>query len=210
MRRLVISLSVATLLLIGSVVAGSPVGGTAGRPQTVPSTEAAVATTELAVASSAAPAASEAPAGPISVIELAPGVTAEIFAGAPSDRAPDQTVYVARFVFEAGSEIFPHSHPGTTVLGVESGTFGWTLLEGTAHVVRGAAAGNTEVEDVTEPGTEVILEVGDAIYYEDDVVHTARGAGDEPAVVLGTLVLTTGEPLLMPVDTDMSSTTSAP
>jgi quercetin dioxygenase-like cupin family protein len=210
MRRLVISLSVATLLLIGSVVAGSPVGGTAGRPQTVPSTEAAVATTELAVASSAAPAASEAPAGPISVIELAPGVTAEIFAGAPSDRAPDQTVYVARFVFEAGSEIFPHSHPGTTVLGVESGTFGWTLLEGTAHVVRGAAAGNTEVEDVTEPGTEVILEVGDAIYYEDDVVHTARGAGDEPAVVLGTLVLTTGEPLLMPVDMDMASTTSAP
>jgi len=93
------------------------------------------------------------------------------------------------------------------VLGVESGTLGWTLLEGTAHVVRGAAAGNTAVEDVTEPGTEVILEVGDAIYYEDDVVHTARGAGDEATVVLGTLVLTTGEPLLMPADMDMSTTT---
>jgi quercetin dioxygenase-like cupin family protein len=152
------------------------------------------------------PASSTPPAGPISVIELAPGVTAEVFAAAPSDRAPDQTVYVARFVFDSGAEIFPHSHPGTTVLAVESGTFGWTLLEGTAHVVRGAAAGNTAVEDVTEPGTEVILEVGDAIYYEDDVVHTARGAGDEPAVVLGTLVLTTGEPLLMPADMDMSTT----
>ena len=128
------------------------------------------------------PAASEAPAapaGPISVIELAPGVTAEIFAAVPSDRAPDQTVYVARFVFEPGSEIFPHTHPGTAVLAVESGTWGWTLLEGTAHVVRGAAAGNTEVEDVTEPGTEVLLEVGDAIHYEEDVVHTARGVGDD-------------------------------
>ena len=89
-----------------------------------------------------------------------------------------------RFVFEPGSEIFPHSHPGTAVLAVESGTWGWTLLEGTAHVVRGAAAGNTEVEDVTEPGTEVLLEVGDAIYYEDDVVHTARGAGDDQTVLL--------------------------
>jgi quercetin dioxygenase-like cupin family protein len=149
------------------------------------------------------------PAEPISVIELAPGVTAEIFAGAPSDRAPDQTVYLARFVFEAGSEIFPHSHPGTVVLGVESGSFGWTLLEGTAHVVRGAAAGNTgPVEDVTEPGTEVLLEAGDAIYYEDDVTHTARSAGDEAAVVFGTLVLTTGEDLLMPVDMDMGSTTA--
>jgi quercetin dioxygenase-like cupin family protein len=206
MRRLVVSLSAATLLLIGGVVAGSPVGGTAGRPETVPSTESAVATS-AAAATSEAPGASE---GPISVIELAPGFTAEVFAGAPSDRAPDQTVYLARFVIEPGSEIFPHSHPGTTVLGVESGTLGWTLLDGTAHVVRGAAAGNTDVEDVTEPGTEVILEVGDSIYYEDDVVHTARGASDETTVVWGTLVLTTGEPLLMPVDMDMASTSSAP
>ncbi len=56
------------------------------------------------------------------------------------------------------------------------------------------------IKDLTEPGTEVILEPGDAIFYEDDVVHTARGAGSEEAVVLGTLLLTTGEPLLMPAD----------
>jgi hypothetical protein len=179
-------------------------------------TTATVATLALAAGSepllaaheTAPPASTVPPTEPISVIELAPGVTAEIFAGAPSDRAPEQTVYLARFVFQGGSEIFPHSHPGTVVLGVESGTFGWTLLEGNAHVVRGAAAGNTgPVEDITEPGTEVLLQVGDAIYYEDDVTHTARSASDEPAVVFGTLVLTTGEPLLMPADMDMSTTT---
>jgi quercetin dioxygenase-like cupin family protein len=142
----------------------------------------------------------------ISIIELAPGVTAEVFAGAPSERAPGQTVYLARFVFQPGAEIFPHSHPGSTVLGVASGTFGWTLVEGTAHVMRGAAAGATgPIEEITEPGTEVILQPGDAIYYEDDVVHTARGAGDEEAIVFGTLVLTNGEPLLMPAGMDMST-----
>ena len=148
------------------------------------------------------------PAAPaISVIELAPGVTAEVFAGAPSDRAPGQTVYLARFVFQPGAEIFPHTHPGTVVLAVASGTFGWTLQEGAAHVVRGAAAGATgPVEDVSEPGTEVILEPGDAIFYEDDVVHTARGAGNEEALVFGTLVLTSGEPLLMPADMEMEAT----
>ena len=151
------------------------------------------------------------PAGPITVMELAPGVTAEVFAGAPSVRAPEQTVYLARFVFQPGAEIFPHRHPGTTILGVVSGSFGWTLLEGSAQVVRGAAAGATgPAEAVTEPGTEVILEPGDAIFYEDDVVHTARGASDdEPAVVLGTLVLKTGEPLLMPVDMEMGATPAA-
>ena len=148
-------------------------------------------------------------AGPIKGNQLAPGVVAEVFAGTPSARAPGQTVYVARFTFQPGAEIFPHSHPGTTVLGVASGTFGWTLLAGTAHVVRGAASGAAAPpEAVTEPGTEVILEPGDAIYYEDDVVHTARGAGAEPAVVHASQVLTTDEPRLMPVDMEMGGTTT--
>ena len=146
-------------------------------------------------------AAQEATPGPIAVTELAPGFTVEVFAAAPSARAPEQTVYLARFVLQPGAELFPHNHPGTVVLGVASGSLGWTLLEGSAHVVRGAAAGATgPAEDLTEPGTDVVLEPGDAIYYEDDVVHTARGAGDEETVVLGTLVLTSGEPLLMPAE----------
>ena len=67
--------------------------------------------------------------------------------------------------------------------------------------MRGAAAGATgPTEDLTEPGTEVILEPGDAIFYEDDVVHTARSTGPEETVIFGTLVLTAGEPLLMPVE----------
>ena len=142
----------------------------------------------------------------ITVIELAPGIAAEVFAGAPSDRAPGQTVYLARFVFQPDAEIFPHRHPGTVVLGVASGSFGWTLLEGSARVVRGAAAGATGPEDLTEPGTEVILEPGDAIFYEDDVVHTARGAGNTETLVFGTLVLTSGEELLMPAEMDMDGT----
>ena len=133
----------------------------------------------------------------VTPIELAPGFVGEVFAGVPSDRAPGQTVYVARFTIQPGSEIYPHGHPGTTVLAVDSGSFGWTLVQGEAYVVRGAGSGGTEVEEVTEPGAEVILEPGDAIYYEDDVIHTARNAGDGVAVVLGSFVLTTGQPLLM-------------
>src|SRR5829696_3203133 len=73
-------------------------------------------------------AAQEATPGPISAMELAPGVTVEVFAAAPSDRAPGQTVYLARFVFQPGAEIFPHSHPGTTVLSIVSGSVGWTVV----------------------------------------------------------------------------------
>lgn len=82
-------------------------------------------------------------------------------------RAEGQTVYLKRFTFEPGAEIFPHGHPGTTTLGVDSGSFGWTLLEGTARVV--------------------------------------RGAGEEPAVVRGTLILTSGAQLIMPADMEMET-----
>jgi len=158
-------------------------------------------------ASTASLAQQAAPAvGPIAVSVLAPGVTAEVLAAAPSAVAPGQTVYVARFVFQSGAAIFPHSHPGTTVLGVVSGSFGWTLKAGVAHVIRGAGAGAAgPVEDLTEPGTDVVLKAGDAIFYESDVVHTARGAGDTEAVVLGSLVLKAGEPLLMPADMKMAA-----
>jgi quercetin dioxygenase-like cupin family protein len=160
-----------------------------------------VGTSTASFAQQAAPS-----AGPIAVSVLAPGVTAEVLAAAPSAVAPGQTVYVARFVFQSGAAIFPHSHPGTTVLGVASGSFGWTLKAGVAHVIRGAGAGAAgPVEDLTEPGKDVVLKAGDAIFYESDVVHTARGAGDTEAVVLGSLVLKSGAPLLMPADMKMDA-----
>lgn len=144
-------------------------------------------------------------------VELAPGVYAEVLAGVPSDRAEEQTLYSARFTFEPGQAIFPHSHPGTTLLAVTSGRIGWTLVQGTAYVIRGAASGaSAPTETLSDPGDDVILEPGDAIYYEDDVVHTARGAGDEPAIVEGTLLLTAGEPLLMPMNGMAMTGTTTP
>lgn len=146
------------------------------------------------------------PAPPVTKVETAPGFFVETFAVAPSARAPGQMVYVTRATVLPGTEVVPHRHPGTTVLAVESGRFGWTLVEGTAHLVRGAGTGGTTVEDVTTPNTEVILEPGDAMYYEDDVIHTARNPGDEPTILLGTFILETGQPFTMPADMDMGAT----
>jgi quercetin dioxygenase-like cupin family protein len=146
------------------------------------------------------------PTPAITPIELTPGFVAEVFAAVPSDRASGQTVYTVRFILQPGSAIFPHGHPGTTSLSVAAGSFGWTLIQGEAYVIRGAGSGGTAVEELTTPNTEVILAPGDTIYYEDDVIHTARNAGDDVAIVLGTLVLTTGAPLLMPAGMDMSAT----
>lgn len=144
----------------------------------------------------------------IATTELTPGFTAQVLGAVPSDRAPGQTVYTVRFDIQPGASIFPHSHPGTTSLTVYSGTLGWTLVKGTAHIIRGAAAGATgPVEDVTQPNQEVTLNPGDLIYYEDDVTHTARNPGNDPTVVYGSFVLTAGAPLLMPAGMNMGTPT---
>ena len=145
-------------------------------------------------------------AGPIAAIELAPGVTAEVYAGAPSARADGQTVYLARFVFAPGSEIFPaqpsrHHRPrrGLRLVRLDAGG------GGSPRRARGGVRRH-QVEGITAPGRKSSWSRGMTIDLEDDVVHMARGPGDEDAVVYGTLVLTSGEPLLMPADMDMSAT----
>jgi hypothetical protein len=65
-------------------------------------------------------------------------------------------------------------------------------------MTRGAASGSPAAPEViTEAGTEVTLEVGDSMFYDSDVIHTARGAGEEPTIVQVAFLLTTGQPLLM-------------
>jgi quercetin dioxygenase-like cupin family protein len=89
-----------------------------------------------------------------------------------------------------------HMHPGTTAGTVESGTFSWTLLAGTVQVTRPGAS----PEQVTEPGTELMLEPGARLFYNADVVHTAGSVGDEPASVLVTALFETGQPFLTLTD----------
>ena len=147
-------------------------------------------------AQEATPAAGDA----IAIIEPFAGVTAEVFGAVDSVRSPGNTMYAARFTFQPGAEAAPHGHPGTTLIGVSSGTLGWGLVEGAATLIRGAASAAPGAPEAVTPGTEVILEVGDGMFYEDDVIHTARGAGDEPTIVQVSFLLTAGEPLLMPAD----------
>src|SRR5688572_2266471 len=56
--------------------------------------------------------------------------------------AEGQTLVLVRATFEPGGGIGPHTHPGTLVITIESGTFGFTLVdEGTMAVMRSGEAG---------------------------------------------------------------------
>jgi hypothetical protein len=176
MRRVTVLLSVASVVLLGLVMRTDL--RTAAQDATPAATPAAAPNFTVG---------SLAPIG--ETFELLPGVHLQFLTEGQPTAAPDHKLVLYRVIF-SGGEVPSHIHPGTTSLTVEDGTLSWTLQAGTATVIRPGAA----PEQVTEPGTEVILNRGDGMWYNDDVVHTARSAEAVPASVLVASLWETGQP----------------
>jgi quercetin dioxygenase-like cupin family protein len=125
----------------------------------------------------------------------AEGITIEpIGFGAPAS-TPGHGLTLYRFSIPPGGMVEPHRHPGATILAVESGELGYTLLRGSASVQRKETGG----EDLT-PGGETILRPGDSLFYDADAAHTARNPGTIPVLVLSVTLLATDQPATIPTD----------
>jgi quercetin dioxygenase-like cupin family protein len=109
--------------------------------------------------------------------------------------AEGQALVLIRVIFEPGGSIGPHTHPGTLVLTVESGKFGFTLADdGEMTAMRSGEPGEPVVEEIMPPNQEVELVAGDW-FVELGMAHSARAIGDEPAVVIFSGLIADGQPL---------------
>ena len=116
-------------------------------------------------------------------------VTAEVLGRGPSSVAPGYGLQLIRLSFAPGGSIALHRHPGDAVFFVESGEIAWTTGEGQPLLTRAAvraaaAAGTPSAPEALAPGQEVLLEAGDAVFYDGATTHAVRNPGTEPAVVL--------------------------
>jgi quercetin dioxygenase-like cupin family protein len=115
-------------------------------------------------------------------------------AGKPAT-AEDQALVLGRVIFGVGGSLGPHTHPGTLVASVESGTLGFTLVDdGEMPITRSGDAGTPVAEEMISTGQEVELHPGDG-FVEMGMVHSARAIGDEPAVVILSGLIEAGQPL---------------
>ena len=108
------------------------------------------------------------------------GVAKEILGQGASAVAPDRVLLLQRRTFAADSDSGAHPAAGPTVLFVDSGTVEFTVDDGTALLTR---RGASEQEPVAA-GNHVELEQGDAVFYDEGVVHDVANAYDDPAVTL--------------------------
>jgi quercetin dioxygenase-like cupin family protein len=123
------------------------------------------------------------------------GITPQpLGSGLPSS-APGLAMGLVRLTYAPGATLNSHTHPGASILYIESGTLTYTLIEGTATVTRASA--DPASPPVAEPFAAGVIELsaGDSLFEDADVIHTANNAGEEPAVVLIANLLTAGEPV---------------
>jgi quercetin dioxygenase-like cupin family protein len=116
-------------------------------------------------------------------------VKVETLGRGPSQAAPGYTLLLSRLTFAPGGSIAMHTHPGDAVFYVESGKIRWVTGEGAPLLTRAAAAqaiaaGTPTPPEVLSAGEEVILEPGDAVFYDGQTSHEVSNPGAEDAIVL--------------------------
>ncbi len=144
---------------------------------------------------------SAAPPEPVPVtLPCATNAFVQVLGRGTSAAAEGQELVLARVTFEPGGGIGPHTHPGTLVQTVESGTLGFTLIEeGEMSLMRSGGAGTPAAAEPLPVGQEVELGPGDW-FVETGMVHTGRTVGDEPVVLTYAGLFTAGQPLTECVD----------
>jgi len=124
-------------------------------------------------------------------------VAAELLGHGLPTAAPGFDLSLYRVTLGPGGVVPPHTHPGASVVYVESGTLGITSLEGEARLIRAEAAATPDAQgEMLAHGTEVTLTAGDALFYPGEHGDSARNAGDGPVVLVLANLHTAGEPLL--------------
>ncbi len=98
---------------------------------------------------------------------------------------------------EPGAVVPPHTHPGASVVYVDSGTFGFTSLEGEVYLFRAGSLATPEAAgELLAHDTEVTLTAGDALFFPDEHGDTGYNAGDDDLVLMLANLHTAGEPML--------------
>ncbi len=129
-------------------------------------------------------------------LECAADMTVQVLGNAMPASAQDQALVLVRAAWAPGGSIGPHTHPGTLVVTVESGSFGLTLEEEDMEmtVMRVGDAGAPATPEPLAAGQEVVLEPGDW-FVETGMVHSARNAGDDEVTALFSGLVAAGQPV---------------
>ena len=129
------------------------------------------------------------------------GVTVQPIGQAMPDGAEGEALAVMRLTIAPGGGFAAHTHPGTLIVAIESGTFELTQLDDMEMVVmRGSTGATPGTSEPTTGGIPTSLNPGDWFVEPEGMVHMAFNQGSEPTVVLVTGLVDPNQPFVQCVE----------
>ncbi len=122
------------------------------------------------------------------------GLKSVVLARVAPAAASGQELQLVRVEVAPGATVAPHTHPGTIVLCLESGSPVFGVVEGTVTLTHAATAATPEAAEPLAAGTETQLLPGDCLTFDaTQTVHTLRNPAG-PAVIWQAHLYALGEP----------------
>lgn len=116
-------------------------------------------------------------------------VTREVLAsGYPSD-AGGQILELVRYTIPSGANLPPHTHPGMQIEKVEFGTLTYTVVKGTAKIIRA-----NRTEEIIRAGQTTLLKVGDSLIEPAKMVHYGKNESASIVILLSASLFDAKQP----------------
>jgi quercetin dioxygenase-like cupin family protein len=129
------------------------------------------------------------------------GVTVVPIGQTIPDGGNGQALVLLRLTVAPGGGFAAHTHPGTLLVSIESGTFDLTQLDDMEmSVTRAATDGTPATTETMTKGVTLTLNAGDGFVEPGGMVHTGFNNGTEPTVVLLTGLVDPSQPLVQCVE----------
>lgn len=114
--------------------------------------------------------------------------------------APGYRLGLWHYTIAPGAALVPHYHPGWQVARVTAGTLTYSILTGTANVIR--ASGAAEAHSA---GETITLVAGDSVVETEDMHHFGANKGTEPVEIYSSTLFRDGEGPAIPLPSASAS-----
>ena len=116
-------------------------------------------------------------------------VSREVLASGSPQQVPDRLLELVRYTIPSGANLPIHYHPGMQIERVEFGILTYTVVKGSAQIVR--ADGRKET---LEEGQTTLLKVGDSLAEPEGMIHYGKNETANPVILLGASIFAANQP----------------
>lgn len=121
-------------------------------------------------------------------------VTREVLASGYPNDAQGRILELVRYTIPPRANLPPHIHPGMQIERVEFGTLTYTVVKGSAKIIRA-----NRTEEILQAGQTTLLKVGDSLIEPGGMVHYGKNESASVVILLSASLFDAKQPKAIPI-----------